>query len=223
MFNNFTETELKNERWRDIDGYDGAYQVSDLGRVRSKKYGYWRVMKPIKSSNGYLHLDLFKDGKNKTFSVHRLVAQAFIPNDDESKTFVNHIDECKQNNRIWNIEWCSAQYNSNYNDVQFRKKNSKRRKIEKLYNPELSIDDNIKLFMSNGIECSDKTVYELRKELGITRKHKFRNELQDLYDPNLSYDENLKVFKENGVECSKKVIFNLRKDLGLSRPRKKTN
>lgn len=215
MFNNFTETELKNERWKDIDGYDGAYQVSDLGRVRSKKYGYWRVMKPIKASNGYLHLDLFKDGKNKTFSVHRLVAQAFIPNDDETKTQINHIDECKQNNRLWNIEYCTPQYNTNYNDVQFRKKNSKRLKIEKLYRPELSYKENYKIFKANGIECSENTVIQLRKDLGLTKKYKFRNELKDLYDPNLSYDENLKVFKENGVECSKKVIFNLRKDLGL--------
>ena len=53
MFNNFTETELKNERWKDIDGYDGAYQVSDLGRVRSRKSGEWRVIKPINNGKGY--------------------------------------------------------------------------------------------------------------------------------------------------------------------------
>ena len=211
----YTDIELKNEQWRDIDGYDGAYQVSDLGRVRSKKYGYWRVMKPIKSSNGYLHLDLSKDGKNKTIYVHRLVAQAFIENDDETKIYINHRNECKSDNRLWNLEYCTPQYNTNYNDVQFRKKNSVRRKIEKLYRPELSINENLELFMSKGIECSDKTVYELRKDLGLTRKYKFRNELKDLYNPNLSYRQNLEVFKENGVECSKKVIFNLRKDLGL--------
>ena len=223
MLNNFTETELTNERWKDIDGYDGMYQVSDLGRVRSRKSGEWKVMKQGKTTLNYLQVCLYKNGKGKHLYVHRLVADAFIPNDDETKTIINHINEIPYQNFVNNLEWCTQQYNTNYNDVQFRKKNSVRRKIEKLYDPELSIDDNIKLFRSNGIECSEKTVYELRKELGITKKHKFRNELKDLYDPNMSYDENLKVFKENGVECSKKVIFNIRKDLGLSRTRKKTN
>lgn len=223
MLNNFTETELAHEQWKDIDGYDGAYQVSDLGRVRSKKYGYWRVMKPIKSSNGYLHLDLSKDGKNNTFSVHRLVASAFIPNDDETKTQINHINECKSENRVSNLEWCTPQYNMTYNNLPFRKKNSKRLKIKDLYDPNLSIKQNIEIFKANGIECSEETVRQLRRDLGITRKYKFRNELKDLYNPDLSYNENLKVFKENGVECSKKIIFNIRKDLGLSRPRKKPN
>ena len=211
----YTDIELKNEQWKDIDGYDGAYQVSDLGRVRSHKSGEWKVMRPSKSSNGYLHLYLFKDGKNNTFSVHRLVADAFIENDDESKIYINHIDECKQNNRVSNLEYCTPKYNTNYNDIQFLKKNSVRRKVKDLYDPNLTYEQNIEIFRANGIECSEKTVYELRKDLGLTRKHKFRNELKDLYDPNLSYDENLKVFKENGIECSKKIIFNLRKDLGL--------
>ena len=224
MFNNFTETELSHEQWRDIFGYDGMYQVSDLGRVRSKKYGYWRVLRPKKTPNGYLQVGLFRDGKQDKFLVHRLVAQAFIENDDETKIYINHRDECKQNNRLWNIEYCTPKYNANYNDVQFRKKNSKRRKIEKLYRPELSYKENYKIFKENGIECSENTVIQLRKDLGLTKQHELkRHKVKDLYDPNMSYDENIKVFKENGVECSKKVIFNIRKDLGLSRTRKKPN
>lgn len=212
----YTDIELKNEQWRDIDGYDGAYQVSDLGRVRSHKSGEWKVMSARKEKNGYLRLILWKDGKRKDFSVHRLVAQAFIPNYDETKIYINHIDECKQNNRIWNLEYCTPQYNTNYNDVQFRKRNSKRRKIEKLYDPELSIDDNIKLFRENGIECSEKTVYQLRKELGLTKQcEPKRDKVKDLYNPELSINENIKVFMANGISCSRSTVLRLRKDLGL--------
>lgn len=215
-FNNFTETELAQEQWRDVDGYDGMYQVSDFGRVRSKKYGYWMVLKPSRNTNGYLKVILFKDGDRKQTYVHRLVAQAFIENTDSSKTIINHIDENKENNRADNLEYCTAQYNTNYNDVQFRKKNSVRRKIGKLYDPNLSYKENYKIFKTNGIECCRETVRQLRRDLNLEPYPKYkRNAIKKLYDPNLSYDENLKVFKENGVECSKKVIFKLRKDLGL--------
>ena len=216
MFNNITETELTNERWKDIDGYDGAYQVSDLGRVRSLKFGKTRVLRPRKEKNGYLRLILWKNGKRKDFSVHRLVAQTFIPNDDESKTVINHIDECKQNNRLWNLEYCTQQYNTNYNDVQFRKKNSKRRKVKDLYDPKLSTKQNIEIFKANGIECCEKTVYQLRKELGLTKQcEPKRDKVKELYDHNLSIQENLELFKSNGISCSRSTVLRLRKDLGL--------
>lgn len=163
------------EEWRDVDGYDGIYQVSDLGRVRSKKYGDWRVLRPGKNGGGYLFVNLCKDNNVKKCRVHRLVAQAFIPNSDETKTQINHKNEIKSDNRVSNLEWCDYRYNLTYNDIQFRKKNSKRRKIDKLYDPELSIDDNIKLFRSNGIECSRETVLRLRKDLGLSKKYTKRS------------------------------------------------
>ena len=138
MFNNFTETELKNERWKDIDGYDGAYQVSDLGRVRSHKSGEWMVLKGVKNNKGYLFVNLYKDGNIKHFLVHRLVAQAFIPNDDDNKTQINHRNEIKSDNRLWNIEWCDNQYNTTYNDIHHRRI-TKRCKIKHLYDKNLSI------------------------------------------------------------------------------------
>ena len=210
----YTDIELKNEQWRDIDGYDGMYQVSDLGRVRSKKYGRWKVLRPSKLKSGYLYVNLSKNKEIKHFYVHRLVAQAFIPNDDETKIYINHRDECKKNNKVSNLEYCTAQYNVTYNDLH-HKRNTKRRKIEKLYNPELSIDDNIKLFKSNGIECSKLTLQRLRKDLGLTKKHKFRNELKELYRPDLSSKENIEIFKANGFECSVQTLYRLRRDLGL--------
>ena len=81
----FSKEELDSERWKDIDGYDGAYQVSSLGRVRSHKSGEWRARRASKDKDGYLQVALCKDGKEKNYKVHRLVAQAFIENNDETK------------------------------------------------------------------------------------------------------------------------------------------
>ena len=161
---------IDNEHWKDIDGYDGLYQVSDFGRVRSKKYGYWKVLKTKTNGRGYLQVGLYKGNKAKPFLVHRLVADAFIPNTDSSKTLINHINEIKYDNRVSNLEYCTPKYNTNYNNVQFRKKNSKRLKIKDLYDPNLSIKQNIELFKSNEIECSRYTVWRLRKDLGLTKK-----------------------------------------------------
>lgn len=151
-----------NEEWRDIDGYDGAYQVSDLGRVRSKKFGKTRVMRPGRCSNGYLKVNLYKDKQKKNRMIHRLVAQAFIENDDETKTVINHIDECKQNNRVSNLEYCTQQYNTNYNNIQYRRKHPNYKRNE--------INENLDIFKSNGIECSYSTIRRLRRELGLTKQ-----------------------------------------------------
>lgn len=165
----FTDTELANEQWRDIYGYDGMYQVSDLGRVRSRYSGEWKLIRTNKDKYGYLQVSLCKGGKHKRFYVHRLVAQAFIENDDSGKNEVNHIDECKQNNRVSNIEWCDRHYNITYNDIHWRRKTSKRRKLKDLYRPDLSIQKNIELFKEQGIDCSQPTISKLRRELGIAK------------------------------------------------------
>ena len=173
----YTDIELKNEQWKDIDGYDGMYQVSDLGRVRSRKSGEWKVMRPGKTKCGYPHVNLIKDDERKDFYVHRLVAQAFINNDDDSKTVINHIDEVKTNNRVSNLEWCTILYNNTYNDIRRRCMEHRRHtysgkkticdEIRDLFNPELSINENLELFKANGIDCSRRSLYRLRKELGL--------------------------------------------------------
>lgn len=96
------------EEWRPICGYEGLYQVSNLGRVKSLKNnkGIYREKILIigKNKDGYLQINLCKEGKMKTFRVHRLVANAFIENPNEYTT-VNHIDENKENNCVDNLEW----------------------------------------------------------------------------------------------------------------------
>lgn len=101
------------EIWKDIEGYEKLYQVSNLGRVKSLKFGKERILKAIKGKDGYLRISFCKERKIKTFLVHRLVAFAFIPNPDNLPQ-VNHLDENKQNNISSNLEFCDAKYNINY-------------------------------------------------------------------------------------------------------------
>ena len=171
---NYTADEIAHERWKPIFGYDGMYQVSDLGRVRSKKYGRWKMLKPRKTNCGYLRVMLCKDGNPKNYLVHRLVADAFIPNDNIFNDQVNHKDENKKNNRATNLEWCDCRYNNTYNNIRrrCRENNCKRHKLKELYNPDLTYHENIAIFKANGIECSYRTVFLLHKDLGLPKKHK---------------------------------------------------
>ena len=101
------------EQWKEIAGYEGLYEVSDLGRVKSLWYGKEKILKPHKNTDGYLRVNLCKDGKAKHSKVHRLVAEAFIPNTQGLET-VNHKDEVKTNNVASNLEWMSQKDNNNY-------------------------------------------------------------------------------------------------------------
>ena len=109
------------ELWKDIPGYEGLYQVSNLGRIRSL-YNYKRdgdnILKP-RIKRGYYTVGLRKDGVRKWHLLHRLVAGAFILNPD-NKPQVNHKDENKLNNCADNLEWCTASYNNNYGTRQER-------------------------------------------------------------------------------------------------------
>ena len=115
--------------WRPIVGYEGDYEVSSDGRVRSRKTGHSREMKPKHNRfTGYDYVILSKGGKSKTFSIHRLVAVAFIPN-PSSLPQVNHKNEIKTDNRVTNLEWCTPAYNSNYSK-------EKKYKGVSIYDPE---------------------------------------------------------------------------------------
>lgn len=99
------------EEWKTIDNYEDLYMVSTLGKVKSLKHN--RVLRPNIKHDGYMFVILCKNGKVKPFRVHRLVAQAFIPNPDNLPE-VNHKDENKVNNTVENLEWCTSSYNINY-------------------------------------------------------------------------------------------------------------
>ena len=91
------------EEWRDIKGYEGAYQVSSYGRIRSFKNNKVKVLKAQYHYKGYLFVTLLKNGISKKYKVHRLVAQAFIPNPNNYPQ-VNHKDEVKDNNVVENLD-----------------------------------------------------------------------------------------------------------------------
>lgn len=99
------------EVWKDIKGYEGLYQISNLGRVKRVTTG--RILKGDKNKDGYLLVKLCKNSIGSNKRIHRLVAEAFIPN-PENKPQVNHIDENKINNRVDNLEWVTANENINH-------------------------------------------------------------------------------------------------------------
>lgn len=115
------------EIWKDIKGFEECYEVSNLGRVRSKEYFYMvgnikcknkpKIRKLVKNKNGYYYV-VFNDTNNKkkrvNKAVHRLVAEAFIPNPNNLPE-VSHIDEDPSNNKANNLEWCTKYYNQRYN------------------------------------------------------------------------------------------------------------
>lgn len=104
------------EIWKDVEGYEGLYQVSSEGRVKSlgnNKTRKEKILKNCKDKDGYLYVLLCKEGKKKYFTIHRLVAKAFLSNPNNLLE-VNHKDENKQNNCVENLEWCDCKYNINY-------------------------------------------------------------------------------------------------------------
>lgn len=105
--------DLPGEIWRDVVGYEGLYQVSNLGRVRSFHKNKVKILKFAISPFGYLRVILSKDFQKKNRNIHILVAQAFIPN-PEGKTQVNHIDGNKENNHVSNLEWVTPSENINH-------------------------------------------------------------------------------------------------------------
>lgn len=115
---------FEQEEWKDIAGFEGLYQVSNLGRIKSlkrkirantcgKRIMPERILTACVAGNGYFLVVLCKEGKHYNKMIHRLVAETFLPNPHKLKE-VNHKDENKLNNNLSNLEWCDRKYNANY-------------------------------------------------------------------------------------------------------------
>ena len=122
---------MTEEIWKPVSGYEGLYEVSNKGRVKSLprtssdgKPVIGKIRKLSVSTNGYLQLSLSKNGINTIYRVHRLVAEAFLPNPDK-KYAVNHKDETRTNNCVENLEWMSSKENCNYGTRNTRLRDQK--------------------------------------------------------------------------------------------------
>ena len=188
-----------NEIWKDIKGYEGLYQVSNLGRVKSIEKYFLRkykntirpyskpskILKPFPTRTGYLLVKLTKEKKEKSFQVHRLVAITFIPN-PENKPQVNHINGVKTDNYITNLEWVTAKENTRHKyDVlgfKFSEEIKEKMRIKKIGT---SLDSRVREKISNAnkgrksvnikkVKCIDtgiifNSAQEASLFLGLTR------------------------------------------------------
>ena len=102
--------DLPDEQWRDVVGYEGLYQVSNFGRVKSFHKGKVIIRKPVTLSDGYQQVSLDKNGKRKCMGIHVLVAKMFIPN-PENKPMVDHYDRNPANNTVRNLSWVTNSEN----------------------------------------------------------------------------------------------------------------
>ena len=116
---------MKKEIWKDIKDYPN-YQVSNLGRILNIISN--KILKAHKNHQGYLQVRLYKNGKNKNCYIHRLVAEAFIPNPNHYKE-INHKDENPSNSIVDNLEWCDRKYNINYGSHNERMASKKSKKV----------------------------------------------------------------------------------------------
>ena len=131
----FSLEDFEGEKWKDVPGYIGLYKVSNFGRVKrigcmylhKGKYLCWIKNKILRLTKGvYYSVTLYRDGEQKHFQLHRLLAIVFIPNPNNFE-FINHKDENKYNNRLDNLEWCTRLYNNTYGTARIRGAESRRK------------------------------------------------------------------------------------------------
>ena len=145
------------EVWKDVVGFEGIYQVSITGIVRRLYPNKTKILKQCKAggrtNKEYLYVNMSANGKYRSSSVHRLVAEAFIPN-PERLPQVNHKDEDKFNNCVDNLEWCTASYNNSYGTKISRGVDAMKKSKSK------RIDKNLEKILTSG-----KTAGEMLAEL----------------------------------------------------------
>lgn len=155
------------EIWIDVDGYEGRYQISNLGNVRST-YRYYRnsikfenkQVTATKDASGYLQILVVKpSGETSSEKIHRLIAKAFIPN-PKNYPCINHKDEDKTNNKISNLEWCTVDYNNSYGT-----------RNERIKETMTSLKGRAIIATKNGKSLTFKSIRSASRNLGISSGH----------------------------------------------------
>lgn len=143
------------EEWKDIKGYEGLYQVSNEGNVRSLNYNHTNTIKNLKltlETHGYLVASLVKNSKQTRKYVHRLVAETFIPNPN-NYLIINHKNEKKDGNAVDNLEWCDHKYNNNYGtrNERISKHNINKKNSKQVY--QYTLDGKLVAIWASTREC----------------------------------------------------------------------
>ena len=171
---------LDGEIWKDAVGYEGLYEVSNLGRIKSliDNHGNSRekIIKPIKNTNGYFIVNLSKDKKKHQIKLHRIIALTFIENPNDFP-YINHKDENKTNNRVENLEWCTPKYNVNYGTCREKISNSHKGKKPNLSEEERKRRSDMcksRVGEKNPM-FGKKLTLEHRLKISESRKRRFEN------------------------------------------------
>ena len=186
---------MDNVVWKDIPGYEGLYQVSNVGEIKSLRgwngRGYVhreKILSKTMTTTGYYKVELTKDGIRKSLKVHRLVAYAFIPR-TEGKPYINHKDGNPLNNVVDNLEWCTQKENVNHALNIGLKKQFKISEYElrAMYEGGMSAKD-----IAQQKQTSRMVIYNNMKKYGINRRT--YGEANNKYHINLN--ELIEEFKE---------------------------
>ena len=161
------------EEWKAIPGYEGLYEVSNMGNVRNVRRN--TLLRLSKTNNRYIRVSLCKNGIKTGLTVHRLVAEAFIPNPDNLPE-VNHKDEDKTNNRVENLEWCDHKYNMNYGTRNIRAKETA---IKNGYYTGLSKEEYRKKYRDKNKEKIREKQREYMREYNKNYYEKNREEIRE--------------------------------------------
>ena len=173
------------EEWKEIPGYEGLYEVSNKGNVRNVRRN--KLLRLSKNNYGYIQVSLYKNGIKTGPKVHRLVAEAFIPNPD-NLPMINHKDEDKTNNNVDNLEWCDVKYNNNYGTKNIRRSETL---IKNGYWTGLSKEEWRKKYYEENKEKRKEYMREYRKVYRKKNKEKIREKNIEYYEKNKGRTEKI--------------------------------